>query len=119
MHEAADGVLRARRKLGSATATTMVMHTTASEITDLLDMGVMPNVKVSDGSQPPSALNLYRSATAGSHSLDRLVGAGSCPNPLSRLLLVRPVWLPAPTRETIFCAGASQSFPFYCDVQLV
>jgi hypothetical protein len=47
MHEAADGVLRARRNLGSATATTMVMHTTASEIIDLLDMGVMPNYMIS------------------------------------------------------------------------
>src|SRR6266576_4592513 len=67
----------------------------------------MTNVNVSDGSQPPMTFDLSQRESAGSHSLDRLVGAGSCPNPLSRMLLVQSGRLPFPTPGTIFCERAS------------
>jgi hypothetical protein len=39
-----------------------------------------PNVKVSDGSQPPVALDLSLSESAGSRSLDRRVGRAQAPD---------------------------------------
>jgi hypothetical protein len=39
----------------------------------LRDAPIWPNGKVSDGSQPPMALDLSASETAGSRSLQRLV----------------------------------------------
>ena len=44
-------------------------------------IALSPNVKVSDGSQPPLTCDLSLSESAGSRSLHRLVGRGWCAVP--------------------------------------